>query len=330
MKNKTSSKGKLRPVLVGGCPRSGTTFLGSLLGKHQRCLTIPESHFKIEIIKCYEKGYKLKEIINKVNKNWRFQIWDIPEIDFYEFEKYANNSIESNVIKNLLNFIIISYNKNLDNENNNFDLWIDHTPSNIKFFKRLNDIYNNIKLIHIIRDGRAVSASVMPLDWGPNTIINSAHWWVENISFGLGVKLFLEKDKYLSIKYEDLVRNPEKVLRRICEFLNIEFCHEMIKGDGFKKPNYTSQQHKLIGNKPDVSRINNWKQELTQREIEIFENITADLLSYFNYELQFGKKAKSSTRIERLKMKLKENIRKHTINKIKRNMRRGRFIFFGG
>ncbi len=36
----------VRPIFIGGCPRSGTTFLASMLGAHPDYLVIPETGFK--------------------------------------------------------------------------------------------------------------------------------------------------------------------------------------------------------------------------------------------------------------------------------------------
>jgi Sulfotransferase family len=36
----------LQPIFIGGCPRSGTTMLGSMIGSMSSCIVTPESIFK--------------------------------------------------------------------------------------------------------------------------------------------------------------------------------------------------------------------------------------------------------------------------------------------
>ena len=54
------------------------------------------------------------------------------------------------------------------NHHLDFKYWVDHTPVNLKFFMHLVKHYERAKFIHIVRDGRAVASSVIPLEWGPN------------------------------------------------------------------------------------------------------------------------------------------------------------------
>ncbi|SFB01086.1 Sulfotransferase family protein [Lentibacillus halodurans] len=255
-------------VFIGGCDRSGTTFSGSLLGGHSSCLCTPESQFKTDVLRRgLEDGDKQLEYIIK---HWRFKIWGVK----------LKNSQALNYDE-VINDIVSEYASLVDKKN--FNIWVDHTPNNIQNLCLLNQKFPNSKFIHIIRDGRAVAASVIPLDWGPNTIEEAAHFWNEKVSFGLAAEKFFGSDKLLTVHYENIVANPEKVLKKICNFLNIDFQYNMLSGNGFKLPSYTNTQHRLIGSKPSTKRINSWEQNLSKDEIAMFENISKDLLSYLGY-----------------------------------------------
>lgn len=281
------------PVFIGGCDRSGTTLLGSMLGAHSDCLTIPESQFKTDIFKSFQGNINLLQAFNLVKNHWRFKIWEL-NLGSIPMPKES----PWNSYSNLLEWIIIKYGESVGKTS--FNTWIDHTPSNIKNANILLELFPQGKMIHIIRDGRAVALSVMKLEWGPNTVLKAAPWWVENVAYGLASESVLEKDKILRVKYEDLITDPEKTLKKVCNFINIEYQSDMIKGNGFKVPRYSHGQHTLVGKKPDAKRMNAWEKGLTSRQIEIFEGLTGNFLQNLGYDLKCGLKARGITKMERL------------------------------
>jgi hypothetical protein len=62
--------------------------------------------------------------------------------------------------------------------------WVEHSPSNSPYFDSLASLFPKARFLHLVRDGRAIAASVMPLDWGSNTIEEAAHGWVEDLAYG--------------------------------------------------------------------------------------------------------------------------------------------------
>jgi len=308
----------MRPVFIGGCGRSGTTLLGSMLGGHSRCLTIPEAQFIYEGIKFYENKNKLnideaKEILNFIENHWRFKIWGL-RINKSDICLKASNSYSE-----IINKIINQYGKEVNKSN--FDLWINHTPENIRYIDTLMKLFPDAKFIHLVRDGRAVYNSWLSTDWGPNTAIKAAHSWLESISFGLAAESFLGESLIKRIRYEDLILNSEKTIKDICDFLNIDYQEDMLEGKGFKVPSYTICQHKLVGKKPDKSRLYSWKNKLSTRDVEIFEYITGECLLYLGYDLIGGINPKPLTNFERIQSIVLEIFKGQIVNRFKRKRR---------
>ena len=82
-------------------------------------------------------------------------------------------------------------------------------------------------------------------------------------------------------------------------------------------PHYTQAQHALIGKEPNAKRATAWKNELTPRQIEIFENLTGDFLNCLGYMLCYGNKAIPMTKLERRFLRMQEMLKRHVINKFK-------------
>jgi len=314
------------PVFIGGCDRSGTTLLASMLGAHEECLAVPENQFKIEVFRSCQSAIgniDLENILNRIRRHWRLRIWslDIESVSVSQ-EEIGTSCAE------LIEWLVKKYGEKVGKPAPR--IWVDHTPSNIRYASTLLEHFPDAKMIHLVRDGRAVAASIMPLDWGPNTIHRAAHWWVQKVAYGLAAESFWGENKIIRFRFEDLVRKTETSLRRLCSFLDIEYQPEMTKANGFTVPLYTYQQHVMVGKKPNAKRTNAWEAELTPREIEIFESEVGDLLYYLGYTPVFGLKARGVTRIEKLAFGIMELYKHYFINKLRYRLRVHKTFFHPG
>ena len=274
--------------------------LGAMLGAHEKCICIPEAQFKFEMLRRWDwqrSDVKIRDVLRWLNSLTRFRF-------LWELDSDLNLSSETTLsYKETFEWLIEAYAKKIGKPS--AQVWIDHSPSNIRNVWTLKKIFNDIKVIHIVRDGRAVASSFIPLEWGPNTIIKAAHFWIEKVCYGLAAESCCA-EIVMRIKYEDLVSYPVDTLKKLCSWLNLEYQSGMTSGKGFKVTAYSAKHHSLVGKKADRKRIDAWAKHLSDREIEIFESLTDNLLQYLGYRSIYGAKAKPCTRIEQLFYALQE------------------------
>jgi hypothetical protein len=288
--------------------------LGALLGKHPSLLTIPEAQFFVD---CMPKDIGATvvpiDVITAIKAHYRFRIWqfDLPVFDRKEA-----------TYKELFEWLITCYSIHVDKTN--IAAWIDHQPGHVKHIEKIQKIYPQLKVIHIVRDGRAVANSIMPLDWGPNTINRAAYFYEQRVGYGLAVEKYLGTQNAIQIRYEDLVGNLDDELNHLFEFIGVKTFNINSSRDIFSVPNFTKSQHSLVGNSVVGKRVNGWEKELTKREQEIFESITGDLLCYLGYQKKFAQ-SKGMSWIEKLTLEVK-NILMKTINNYKFKNRVNRHI----
>lgn len=275
-----------KAVFIGGCDRSGTTLLGSMLGTSQRCITTPESQFKIDLAKP-EIGQDVARMLHLLRRHPRFKIWRMTLDPWHDEEKAE--------LTDFMHWLIHQYAHKHGRPD--WDVWVDHTPINIRFVPVLRQLVPGAKFIHLVRDGRAVGASLKPLPWGPHHVVDCAHYWAEHIAHGLGAELAWS-DVVLRVRYEDLLQSPAQTLEHICQHIGVAYDSDMLSGGGFQPPAYTRHQHQLVGQPVDPSRINRWRSFWSTRESEIFESIAGNLLSILGYELDWGWFARGPTRLE--------------------------------
>ena len=269
------------PIFIGGCSRSGTTMLASMLSSDKNYIAIPESHFKVDVLTkiCPETNglFDTTKIVRYFTNHFRYKVWCLKDQVHIE-EKYVD-------LPFLMNRLALMYGK--QNNIENFKTWIDHTPGNMQYAPILSQIFKNSKFIHIVRDGRGFASSVKKLDWGFHDLVIIGRYWRDTLIRDLNNEMALNH-RVLRVYYEDLVNQPEKTLLKVCDFLGLQYSETMLNGNGFIKPTYTEDQHKLIGKGIHKNRATAWKEELTKREIELFETVGANMLTHLGYQTQFS------------------------------------------
>ena len=284
----------MRPVFIFGCERSGTTLLGSLLGSHSRCVATPESQFVVDVYRQHaarDGGFELSRTLGRIKNNFRFKLWNI-DVSAQDAERAGVTSYAE-----LISYLVETYAAATGQENAN--VWIDHTPPNVKAAATLNLLFPEAKFIHLVRDGRAVVSSIKGLEWGMHDTRQLSQQWVTKVGYGLAAESYLGPKKSLRVNYEALTAATEPTLRTICDFAELSYEDEMAAGAGFAVPKYTEKQHSLIGQAPDPARANAWMKRLSPQDIQTFESSSRDMLSYLGYEPLYGVRAKAEGSRER-------------------------------
>src|SRR4029079_13301982 len=75
------------------------------------------------------------------------------------------------------------------------------------------------RFIHLIRDGRDVALSYQKAGANNLPLYESARDWAAQVRATR--RQVRELSYYLEVRYENLMLEPEKTLRRICEFLDL-------------------------------------------------------------------------------------------------------------
>lgn len=192
-------------IFVVGCPRSGTTLLRMILDSHPLLCSGEETGF-------------LEEMENIVTHRWH-------QLKHFGLQR---EEVLTNIRKFFLTF---HHNYCLMMEKN---IWIDKSPDYVKNLGFINELFPKCKVIHIIRDGRDVAASYRE-KWGRRGFFKALCDWVECVRKGRSASIWLGKDRYFELRYEDLVNNPRMVLNDLIKFLGFNWDESLM--------NHTSQMH---------------------------------------------------------------------------------------
>jgi hypothetical protein len=271
-----------RPIFIAGCDRSGTTLLGDLLGKSPWSITTPESQFIHDLLIQIGLGsfHSPEAAAAWLLQHFRYVAWDMP-LTLRELADLIDLERPRATIENL----IARYAQLTHPDKHGADVWIDHTPDNFKYQAMLKRLFPEARFIHIVRDGRAVCASIKPLNWGPNNAYTASRHWSARLQEAMVVEV-AEGDNCLRVRFEDLLSQPEEVIRRICGFIDLPFDASLLNGGGLMVPTFSRDQHRLVGKPLDRSRADDWRRKLSVAEIRDFEShpLAHTLLNRMGYQ----------------------------------------------
>jgi hypothetical protein len=280
--------------------------LGVMLGGHSRCLCVPESQFLDDLLASEDLERPVDPVatLTRIVAHERYRLfWDLP-LDPAGLSPLDLGATYPAV----LIWLVRAFGRKVGKSTP--DLWIDHTPTNFRRARTLLRLFPDALFIHLVRDGRAVAASLLPLDWGPNNAFDAAEFWMARCAPGLASELDLGDTRVLRVRYEDVLQDPDQSLRRIAIFAGLDYEPAMASGTAQRPRRYHERQHRLVGTTPDASRVAGWQEALTRRQVEIFEAEAGDFLETLGYQPRYGIRAVPATRVEVLQLRLHDLARR--------------------
>jgi ribosomal protein S28E/S33 len=180
--------------------------------------------------------------------------------------------------------------------------WGDKTPGYAESMPVIERAVPEARFIHVIRDGRDVALSILARDWGPDTIEKAAQRWKRRITRARrGAK---RVGHYIELRYEDLITDTERELRRVCAHIDLDFDAAMLTyheraeqrlaekaravtraGGGTTSVEDRMASHKLASEPPKAEHLARWRREMSTEDVAKFERVAGDLLADCGYEL---------------------------------------------
>ena len=126
------------------------------------------------------------------------------------------------------------------------------------------------KAIFLTRDGRAVASSHFKRRGQP--VEATARRWQLANRYTEYMLRTLPEHAVIHVRYEELCREPETTLKRICNFLECQFEPEMIQFTGSKQHNIGGNRMRLSG-LSEIKEDIKWRSILSREQINAFEKI---------------------------------------------------------
>ncbi len=280
-------------IFIIGNPRSGTSMLRLMLTMHPRLHLPPECGFMLWWYDTYadwcaeDTKTRLESFLDDLLRSQKIEFWNIDRNALASYVKERSPSDYAELCKLVYRFHAKMAGKEeaAIGDKNNFHL---------EHLETLRLLFPEAKFIHIIRDGRDVAVSYRKLHRKksaspyrpdlPIDIDRIAYEWCRNIQT---IEAGLKHVDSMTVRYEDLVRQPKYELECICEHLNVSYNVDMLlfhQQNRLKKlepEEFSDWKHKTF--LPiDDSAIGQY-QQLSHEDIERFEQQAEEILRRYGY-----------------------------------------------
>ncbi|MDP9376889.1 MAG: sulfotransferase [Actinomycetota bacterium] len=165
--------------------------------------------------------------------------------------------------------------------------WGDKTPHYVHHVDRLLDIWPQARFVVLVRDGRDVALSLKKMPFGPNNAWAAAQWWARGIRAGQAAAQ-AHPAQVKQFRYEDLVEDPERGVRSVCEFLGLRFDPRMLALEAADPAKIVPDQRSWFPGLFDGVHhraAGRWRHDMTPRDQAIFASLADAELQELGYEV---------------------------------------------
>ncbi len=260
------------PIFVGGAPRSGLTLLRVILESHSSIVSGPELNLIPTLVLQWKDFHDVLGAHHEEN-------YYLPPGEVRDNFAALINKLFAKLI-----------------EASGKDRVLDKSAVNALVFDHIHSLFPMSPLVHVVRDGRDVVASLLRTGW-LHPVTNqklsyvsdakgAATYWVQFVErvHQIGSQEGT-RDRYVEIRYEDLVRKSKRTLRGLCHFFGEDYEADILDFYKFDHPltgTEKTTQSRFSG-PLDHASIGRWRQDLCEKDVECVKAIAGQTLIRLGY-----------------------------------------------
>jgi hypothetical protein len=265
----TAVPSNFKPIVLGGCGRSGTTLLRLMLDSHRRICCGPESSL-----------FRRRAVDTR---------WLADRFGFGHDEVRAIYDAAVSRPAFIEGFAALCMRKAGKAR------WAEKTPRNISRIDEIFRCFPAARFVHVLRDGRDVACSlrthprhkVLNGELVPTgirkPIAGCARRWVRDIDSS---RRWWGDPRFMTVRYEDLVLNARPALEGLMKFLDEDWDEAMLAhaaaDSPFRDATRFAQNPEALGAVSTAS-LSRWQRDLDERDKRIFKRIAGPLLVELGY-----------------------------------------------
>jgi hypothetical protein len=284
-----------RPLFIVGCGRSGTTIVYELLCEHPDLAWFSSYAERWPAFPQLETLTRLRDIGAIRRSPSRFvpmpveghDLWDRcgPQDARHRNAPLTGADVDAEQAERVRNFVAshVRYHRG--------HRFVNKNTRNSRRLLYLDTIFPDAMFLHVIRDPRAVVASLLAVRWWPDLSLwwsehrtpralaadgskpeaVAAEHWVRSVERLLTDVRRLPPSRYLEVRYEAFTESPETVLSSICAFAGLSSSQRL--AESVRRRAVTSQNVK-------------YRSQFGDEELRTVEEIVAPLAARLGYRIE--------------------------------------------
>lgn len=280
-------------VFVIGAPRSGTTWLQTLLGAHPEVVTGQESHV-------------FYRYIHPLTEAWQRSLQSmIPERRYIGLASYLTQEEFDGLVRHFVSTVF----SKLEGLKPGARVILEKTPDHAFHIDLISYYLPTARFVHVIRDGRDVAVSMIASSrswgrhWAPGSVKAAAEEWKAYVLAGLEGRTL--GDRYREVRYEHLLTDGICELQRLFSFLEVDCTRDLAariyRAQRFESHKNGGEKSEVIVRSGEVLRqtgtrlaepdgfyrkgiAGDWQTRLSTLDLQVFCHVAGDLLVELGYE----------------------------------------------
>lgn len=284
-----------------GAARSGTTLLRMMLDAHGQLAVPFETQLLPELMDAHEAGAGAAELAEMLTTHRRWSDFGLDPAGIRD----EFTLLEPFDLAEAMRAFYRAYARSQGKPR-----WGDKSPGYALHLARIGELLPEAHFVHLIRDGRDVRLSQLKRGTDHPKPARHARRWKRRVKGARRDGATLD-GRYLEVRYESLLADPEPELRRICDFVRMDFDPAMLayhegarerlgeidrdlapgreNAEMRERPLFKAEDrldfHKLTQEPPRLDRVAKWKHEMPPEDVAEFERVAGGLLEELGYEV---------------------------------------------
>lgn len=256
------------PVFVVGVPRSGTTLVSAMLAAHPRIAIAPETHFVSHFV--HRDGGDPVGGPADFHAFWA----DVVGGNWFADVGVAGAELKQRILQSdrrpdyrtIFRHLLESYATKAGKVRCG-----EKTPDHERYIDLLKAWYPAARIVYVIRDPRAVAASMSQVPWRHGGVDRVAYRWRESIG---RLHQYEDDPCLLTVRYESLVSDPQGQLERLCRFLGEDYNPRMLAFNRHAEALIAGRPWKKNARQPlNGDSLDRWRSVLTPSQVMLVEHI---------------------------------------------------------